>query len=84
MKLKRRKGRKRCRINCHPDCAHDVATALVWDTAWGDPFFYPIRDVTGLTPMPNDEAKLIPICKPCARLWWARWLRRQYVNNSDE
>jgi hypothetical protein len=61
LKLKRKKGRKQCRINCSEGCGpgRRVAVATVQE---GDPPIF--------TP---GIGKGIPICKQCARLWYERW-----------
>lgn len=87
MKLKRKKGRNQCRINCHPECGpgRNVATATVWETSWGEPIFFPIRKVWKNSVMGTQE--YVPICNPCARLWYARWKKDTggvYGNQSEE
>ena len=73
IKLKRRKGRKQCKINVSQGCGpgRNVATATVHEIA-GVPNFYPIRVVQRGAHVPRSKG--VPICKACACLWQARWM----------
>jgi hypothetical protein len=75
MKLKRTKGRKRCRVNTvcggSSPASANVAILTVHEVG-GSPLFYPIRHVMFGSVMPRSKG--VPICRDCATEWHKRWL----------